>query len=651
MPYATRYTFTFADLTGNRYDGYIYQDGYGGAPTNITTFLGKDFCNIEYSSEEDIATPIRPMALTLNVKIDNEITPTGIFEMLAATNFQYKIKLIKGGVVVFSGYFQPIENIEFSPYKMSSANLVFTDGLTYLKSVDLPYTIAQAKDYLSYGQIIYDILALTNQAFDIYYVNSITSQSLTTLAHIDWISINRGLFLDESGTKYQNCYEVLTKIAAKFGCTIFQREGKWWMINLYESATDTRKGCTIPASVYSVPAMADVTIPTANLLTNIRSIINRGMTLKALGRLGKAALQSYYGPHWAGIRNWNYNIWTGASTSAPNSWTLDGFMAVQRNGGTGVGSDYSMYLKGYYNPSEGGTTYDFIRSGSIDVTQGDKFIPIWLLNDLQSIGGETPIGTVAYELRNTETSTDYFLKTDGTWTTTNTQLAGYDSAGVACGQQICEIPYTGTLRVRVYKSKAIVSTGQSQAIYYMEAYYCGLILIRGREKQDQESTFYKFNNVEFLSNNGVYSNVNQEPIQQVGYIGDSGTDLPYISANDEYRQVFLGVDRNSLLNNTLVVPTVASGVLGTVYSSMTKLLGFYRLRFYSSNKFLISGDFLTSDIAVGNTYSFDVLNAGIRKFVCVSLKWNVKQSIYNAVMVQCNIDVSESGWTFNIIPK
>jgi len=307
-------------------------------------------------------------------------------------------------------------------------------------------------------------------------------------------------------------------------------------------------------------------------------------------------------------------------------------------------SDFSCYLQGYFNASEGGTSDGRIIANPIAVNKGDKIKLGYEMRVLQPIGSETPTGRVSVMLTVTATSAFLYLKEDGTWSSSVQKIRGLTGDDYASGQSFIEIPETGTIELSVYKPLAISTTGQSQSVYYLEALYATLILIGGGKNDE----FAKYTGVVVETTvPNDFSNKRDEVIEVAGF---TTYELPNYLITNILSNDYVSIDRE--YGGKFLVDIYNPNMFSTgSYYQLKDLLNITRLLFYQKNRVIITGTFYAQEFKIGNTYNYNFAGQGVRKFVCISLQWDIRNSQYSAQLQECDcstaLDVNDFVTTIN----
>lgn len=250
MAYGNKYILPFTSDLGEVYE--IYFDFLNFIPILPITLLGTSDCLTlrNTSGDQNKLQPIlgTECLIKINVEKDQKIT---IADLIAQHDNDIRITVFKDrdytksifqGFVVVQDNFQPLQD---PPYILSIRAL---DGLGLLKGVDLvdtngvPFTGS-----LSIIQWIAQILYKTGQTLNIRtyfnFYNSSFSESASALVETQ---LNANTFkkaespetndpsIDINALNEDDCYTALEKIVRCFRCRLFQEDGVWNLVSLYE---------------------------------------------------------------------------------------------------------------------------------------------------------------------------------------------------------------------------------------------------------------------------------------------------------------------------------------------------------------------------------------------------------------------------------
>jgi hypothetical protein len=353
-------------------------------------------------------------------------------------------------------------------------------------------------------------------------------------------------------------------------------------------------------------------------------------------RAGKA--KSYvkvnvpYSTHKHGAKNCRFDYWSDASNA--KEWSRNAYGSpsvtptIQR---TDLGSgDYVMDIQGYYNAGEFLADGVIINSGS-SVNGGDVVQLNWKFVML----ADSPQARIAVQIVNG--SDNWFLQNDGTWvqTSTPTVLAvGNTPTGVYVN--VIQTPYSGTIKLWIFKpshsSGSLGGTGYYQRVYWADIIVYNSPLTRSESFSNDYNSFDRvfYNNKKFINE--------PEEVVMLGY--DYEEELPLYNvtalASDVVKNELIGIIRNP----TTGLP-ISGGFNSPLFYDTDKTLayqiGFLRARLAYQNNWIIEGTFYCDTLAIGQTYTADLLGVGEKKFVCVAYEWDVKSSLQRYLLVECTL--------------
>ncbi len=636
MAYSEKYRIDISNLKGQNIRVSILKDGYTGTIISINEFPSRNFANIRFDNNSiDIATPIRAQIFELDLFLkDIELN-----DFLEAQSRDIKVLITEGTQTHFIGYFEPIDNVQFALYGYASIRLVFTDGLTQLKNISPNWQIKDIDKNINLKLAIYYCLDVLNFENDIRLINGVDTFKFGGEPYWENCYNNKAAYLDQSGV-YKNAWDILFSIMAKMGVTLFQRDGEWWVINMYESQLTTHKSALLEYGNFGTgDTWVNYDIVATDLITTQSNVSGRDLTALLNNKLVNVSQKSTYGTLKHIINNWLFDLWSNTTTLI--NWNPDNLNILQH---TLLTSDFSCYLQGYYNASEGATSDGRIIGTTIPVNKGDRIKLGYQLRVLQPIGSETPTGRVSVMLSVTATSSFLYLKEDGTWSSTAEKIRGLTGDDYASGQSFIEVPETGTIELSVYKPLALTATGQSQSIYYLEALYATIILIGG--SKNDEFAKYTGTVVETIIPND-FSNKKDEVFEVAGF---TTYELPEYLVTDIKSNDYVTIDREE--GGKFLVDIYNPNMFSTGnYYQLKELINITRLLFYQKNRVFIAGTFYAQEFKVGNTYNYDFAEQGIRKFVCISLAWDIRNNQYSAQLQECDctttLDVNDFFTTIN----
>jgi hypothetical protein len=241
MAYATKYRLEFDSKFGRKIKLDIQEDAFGGSITALQGY-GETPLTIEYNNGEfDKLTGIRESKINFSIVCDNTITAS-LF--LTTSDTQFKVLVYVNGTLEWSGWLDNDRLQEQFIDTLRPIELSANDGLALLKNKELSnlsdaqiWGIDSIKNYIAYcldktdlgldywsfinmypvlesGGSLFDVDQRGVSAdFDVFYYANITSFTFLT-----------------GPRTFDDCYTVLSKIMESFGCTLYQAQGIWCII-------------------------------------------------------------------------------------------------------------------------------------------------------------------------------------------------------------------------------------------------------------------------------------------------------------------------------------------------------------------------------------------------------------------------------------
>ena len=202
--------------------------------------------------DENKLEPILGTEALINIWVDEE-TPLSIADLIAQHDNDIRVTIYRDedyskhvyqGFIVVEDNSQPFMD---KPYMLSVRAL---DGLGLLKGVDL----VDADDLRFTGQLsvlswIAQILAKTGQTLNLRtYFNFFESSMVQNVGALEQVYLSSITFaqgdafnvqsddpsVDINATTADDCYSALEKIVRCFRCRLFQEDGRWNLVSLYE---------------------------------------------------------------------------------------------------------------------------------------------------------------------------------------------------------------------------------------------------------------------------------------------------------------------------------------------------------------------------------------------------------------------------------
>lgn len=249
--YNTKYILPFTNDLDELYEVYFDFLDYSGEATEL---IGTDDCLTIRSTagDENKLEPILGTEALINIFVD-ENTPLTIADLIAEHDNDIRVtiyrdedysKSIFQGFVVVEDNSQPFQD---KPYILSVRAL---DGLGLLKGVDLVdadnLRFVGSYSLLSWiGQILHKTGQALNLRVYFNFVESSFSEVVGALeqAYLNSITFSQGdafntqssdPTVDINASTADDCYTALEKIVRCLRCRLFQEDGRWNLVSLYE---------------------------------------------------------------------------------------------------------------------------------------------------------------------------------------------------------------------------------------------------------------------------------------------------------------------------------------------------------------------------------------------------------------------------------
>lgn len=189
---------------------------------------------LEYNYSQDVFSPLITLGATVNLMtlIDGQYTEFGF----STRDKDYKAIIIRDGEVTFKGYVvnelyeEPHAFIENFPVQI---NLV--DGLNLLErtirgSVGNTTGLWDPKQKNSIQDLFYELLGDTGLELDLEIQSSLYPIQQINAGNINespfkYIAVEPQLWQTDNG--YKNDKEILEELMLAFGCSVFQKNGRW----------------------------------------------------------------------------------------------------------------------------------------------------------------------------------------------------------------------------------------------------------------------------------------------------------------------------------------------------------------------------------------------------------------------------------------
>jgi hypothetical protein len=201
----------------------IFKENYLG---NASEIFGS--FTLKKSTAETILEPIRGTGLELSLEANPDLT---FDEFLINDEFTYKTELLKNGNLIFKGYIKP-DGVQQSYVNDEwLINVESVDGLGLLK--DLSFVQDNGTQFtgkMSMYDIIKGCLDRTRLEMDINTSINIEYVGYTGSNILKDVFLDASRFIkDSNDTVIINCNEVLTSVLNLFSGVITQQDGQWWI--------------------------------------------------------------------------------------------------------------------------------------------------------------------------------------------------------------------------------------------------------------------------------------------------------------------------------------------------------------------------------------------------------------------------------------
>jgi len=286
--YKTRYILPFTNDLNELYEIYFEFLDYEGS---VTELVGtEDVLTVRSTAgDENKLEPILGTEALINVFVDED-TPLSISDLIAQHDNDIRVTIYRDedySKSIFQGFIVVEDNSEpflDRPFILSVRAL---DGLGLLKGVDLVDTndlrFVGSYSLLSWiGQILHK----TGQGLNLrVYFNFLESSFNQNIGALEQIFLNSITFsqgdafnvasddptIDINATSADDCYTALEKIVRNLRCRLFQEDGRWNLVSLYEHLNHDG----FSYREYSFGDPVDGIVP----FTAVESGVNKGYTV------------------------------------------------------------------------------------------------------------------------------------------------------------------------------------------------------------------------------------------------------------------------------------------------------------------------------------------------------------------------------------
>jgi len=249
--YGTKYILPFKNDLNELYEIYFEVKDYAGDTLQLTGT--DDALTIRSTAgDENKMEPILGTEALINIWVDEE-TPIGIAELIAQHDNDIRISIYRDedhSKTIFQGFIVVEDNSEPLLDKPFALSIRALDGLGLLKGIDLTDTddlrFVGSQSVLSWiGQILHK----TGQSLNLrVYFNFFESSFAQNVGAMEQVYLNAITFsqgdaynstpddptVDINATSADDCYTALEKIVRCFRCRLFQEDGRWNLVSLYE---------------------------------------------------------------------------------------------------------------------------------------------------------------------------------------------------------------------------------------------------------------------------------------------------------------------------------------------------------------------------------------------------------------------------------
>ena len=230
MAYGVKYRGQFNDLNGVAWKIDISQDAYAGGITAVQ--LGANPLRIDWQGQgDDQYKPVKGSEAYIEL-----ISTTALMykEFAFATTRDYKVQVYRLSSVWWTGWIDPEYFKEPFMCAKYTTTLHAVDGLGDLKEIAYPGPVAKNTQYRTFIEYIYQALAETDIELDLlaglnFSFNDSAAATVSTRV-LEYLYVDYRTYREDADT-YTDCYTVLEDICTAFRATLFQRSGKWMMLN------------------------------------------------------------------------------------------------------------------------------------------------------------------------------------------------------------------------------------------------------------------------------------------------------------------------------------------------------------------------------------------------------------------------------------
>jgi hypothetical protein len=244
MAYNTKYRIEFDTIKGRSIKIDIEEDAFAG---DITYLLAPSETPLELSyrdGEFDKMCGIRESKVRFKVLSSN----ISIDSFLINSDTQYKVKIYVNSNVEWVGW---LDNDYITEEFLDTPNVIelsASDGLSLTKSIQLSdlsnnelWGIYRVKEFIAYA------LDKTGLGLDFYsFINMYPASASQRNVNGDYDAFYYSYIISHTFIRgpreFDDCYTVLSKIMQAFGCTLFQSNGSWYILQTNDRIYDNLNG-------------------------------------------------------------------------------------------------------------------------------------------------------------------------------------------------------------------------------------------------------------------------------------------------------------------------------------------------------------------------------------------------------------------------
>lgn len=230
-----KYFFQYQNGVNDEYRFEIYQTGYTG---NSTEIHGRAV--IEKGSIKNHLDPIRGTSVNVELEANKSLT---LQDLYTQNELEFPVKLFRNGFLIFRGYLNP-EGVYMSFVREEwKINLDCVDGLGAIENLSFVQDNGlqfvgkmNAQDIVFYCLRRTGLLQRINTSVNIFYDGY---ADLPNRNIFEAVEMNADRFVKKDSDTIMSCGEVLKSVLDIFNATITQEDGEWYICRpneLYETA-------------------------------------------------------------------------------------------------------------------------------------------------------------------------------------------------------------------------------------------------------------------------------------------------------------------------------------------------------------------------------------------------------------------------------